>query len=52
MPAKPQFTTANLGGEDGYFELGSRFKASHVKLIIWWLSKECQIVADANPSDT
>ena len=52
MPRKPYLTAASLGGEDGYSELGSRFKASHVKLIIWWLSKESQEFADSKPDVT
>ena len=46
LPKKPYMTMANLGGEDGYAELGSKFKASHVKVIIWWLAKESQKSAD------
>lgn len=52
MPAKPFLTKANLGGDDDYAELGTRFKASHVKLMIWWLAKETQEFADQNPSAT
>lgn len=43
---------ANLGGEDGYAELGSKFKASHVKVIIWWLAKESQKRADTHSDVT
>ena len=52
MPRKPFLTSASLGGDDGYAELGSRFKASHIKLIIWWLAKECQEFADGHPNVT
>ena len=51
LPSKPHLTSANLGAEDGYGELGTRFKASHVKLIVWWLSKESQQFADSHPDD-
>lgn len=52
MPAKPFLTKANLGGDDEYAEMGTRFKASHIKLLIWWLAKETQEFADQNPSAT
>ena len=42
--------TANLGAEDGYAEMGTRFKASHIKLLIFWLAIETQVFADENPS--
>ena len=48
LPVKPCLTSANLGN-DGFAELGTRFKASHVKLIIWWLARETQEFADRNP---
>lgn len=51
MPRKPFLTAASLGGDDGYAELGSRFKASHIKLMIWWLAKESQEFADGHPND-
>ena len=49
LPVKPCLTCANLGGVDGFAELGTRFKASHVKRIIWWLARETQEFADHNP---
>jgi len=52
MPAKPYLTSANLGGDDGYAELGTRFKASHVKLMIWWLAKETQEFADQHQTES
>ena len=52
MPAKSFLTKANLGGDDEYAEMGTRFKASHIKLLIWWLAKETQEFADQNPSAT
>lgn len=53
LPSKPYLTMANLGAADeGYAEMGSRYKASHIKLLVWWLAKETQIHADANPSVT
>ena len=52
MPRKPFLTAASLGGDDGYAELGSRFKASHIKLMIWWLAKESQEFADGYPNVT
>lgn len=33
-------TVANTGtfGSEDYCELGSRFKAQHVKLMVWWVA--------------
>lgn len=49
FPRKPHLTVANLGGDDGYAELGTRFKAADIKLLVWWLAKETQDYADKNP---
>ena len=38
--------------DDGYAELGTRFKASHVKLMIWWLAKETQEFADQHQTES
>ncbi|CAL1142427.1 unnamed protein product [Cladocopium goreaui] len=51
LPAKPCLTSANLGFNDGFAELGTRYKASHVKLIVWWLARETQQFADQNPQE-
>ena len=45
LPCKPNLTLANIGGEDGYFTMGSRWKASHIKLIVWWVAKESELLA-------
>lgn len=50
MPKKPVLTEANLGKDD-YAQLGSRFKASHVKLIVFWLAKKTQKCSDEAPND-
>lgn len=52
LPAKPNLTQANLTAEDGYFSMGSRFKASRIKRMLWWLAKESQELADQNPTDS
>lgn len=46
FPVKPQLSKANIGGSEDYAVLGSRFKAAHVKTLIWWLAKKSQDVAD------
>lgn len=45
LPRKPNLTLANIGGEDGYFTMGSRWKASHIKLFVWWVAKESEQLA-------
>lgn len=51
LPAKPNLSNHNLGGDDDYAELSSRFKGSHVKILLWWLTMETRIWADATPND-
>lgn len=50
MPSKPILTLASIGGDDGYAELSTKFKASHIKRIVWWLTLESQKYADAHPT--
>ena len=51
MPCKPVLTLAGLGGLADYAELSSRYKGSHVKIMLWWLAKKTQEVADQLPND-
>ena len=48
-PKKPVLTEANLGKDD-YAQLGTRFKASHVKLIVFWIAKKTQKCSDQAPN--
>jgi hypothetical protein len=43
-----RLTVSNLGtfGNEEYAELGSRFKGSHVKRMVWWLAKKTQKISD------
>ena len=50
VPAKPVLSVANTGGDD-FAEIGTRFKACHVKLMLWWLATKSQKSADANPNN-
>lgn len=47
LPRKPTLSRADLGDGD-YAELSSRFKACHVKIMIYWLATKTQQCADAN----
>ena len=49
LPVKPCLTLANIGGSDSFAELGTRFKASHIKVMLWWLALETTEFADQNP---
>mmetsp|Transcript_63807 Transcript_63807/g.139846 ORF Transcript_63807/g.139846 Transcript_63807/m.139846 type:complete len:321 (+) Transcript_63807:791-1753(+) len=51
LPSKPHLTVANLRADEGYAEMGTRFKASHIRLLVRWLARETQIFADANQND-
>ena len=48
LPAKPPLNDASLGGTD-YAELSSKYKAIHVKVLIWWVAFKCQRCADGSP---
>jgi hypothetical protein len=52
LPSKPVLSVANLGGKYDYPELGSRFKGCHVKTLLFWVTLQSQIFADANPTDS
>ncbi len=39
-------------GDESCSELSSRYKASHVRLMIHWLQKKTQCIADERPHDT
>ena len=52
MPSKPHLCSTALGGEDDYAELSTRFKAAHVKILLWRLAVETQEWADRCPDDT
>lgn len=48
VPCKPILTLAGIGGLADYAELSSRYKGSHVKVMLWWLAKKTQQVADSS----
>ena len=48
VPCKPVLTLAGLGGLSEFAELSSRYKGSHVKIMLWWLARKCQEVADVS----
>ena len=50
LPLKPPLTEASLNAGD-YAEISSRFKAAHVKLMVWWVAKKTCECADADPND-
>lgn len=51
LPRKPVLTLSSLHADDSYAELSSRYKASHVRMMLCWLQKKCQKVADDNGED-
>ncbi|CAK9008792.1 unnamed protein product [Durusdinium trenchii] len=50
LPPKPVLSEANMGGSD-YAEIGTRYKASHVKCLIWWAAQKTRQVADVAPDN-
>lgn len=51
LPRKPVLTMAALGGDE-FSELSSRYKASHVRLMLMWLAYKSQQAADRMPGNT
>ena len=52
LPRKPALTLSSLNGDgDEFSELSTRYKASHVRLMIFWLAKKSQEAADSNQND-
>ena len=47
LPKKPALTETCLGDGD-YAELSTKYKACHVKIMIYWAAKKTQEAADAN----
>ena len=48
LPCKPVLTLAGLGGLGDFAELSSRYKGSHVKIMLWWFAKRSQEAADGS----
>lgn len=51
LPCKPVLTVASLSGDGDYAELSSRYKASHVRLLLFWLTMKSQQVANERVND-
>ena len=50
LPRKPALTETSLSDRD-YCELSTKFKACHIKIMVFWVAKKTQEVADENPHD-
>ena len=48
LPRKPTLTETSLSDKD-YCELSTKFKACHIKIMVFWVAKKTQEVADGNP---
>lgn len=42
LPRRMLTVTNCSFGNDDYCELGSRFKASHIRLMVWWIATKVQ----------
>ena len=51
LPRKPTLTETSLSDKD-YCELSTKYKACHVKIMVFWVAKKTQEVADSNPQDS
>lgn len=50
LPRRILLTPVNCGsyGDSEYAELGSTFKASHVKYMVWWIAYKVECLAAEN----
>lgn len=48
LPKKPTLTESCLGDKD-YCELSTKFKAAHIKIMVFWTAKKTQEAVDAAP---
>lgn len=46
LPQKPPLTESAIGGVADYAEMSSRYKACHMKGLIWWISFVTRRAAD------
>ena len=51
LPSKPVLSATAISDEDGYAMLGTRYKASHCKIMLWWLAFKMQGVSEAFPQE-
>ncbi|CAK9092949.1 Nipped-B-like protein B [Durusdinium trenchii] len=51
LPKKPALAWTSIGGDDDYCEMSSKFKAVHIKRMVWWLAFKSQEAADSNMDD-
>ena len=47
LPRKPTLTETSLSDKD-YCELSTKFKACHIKIMVFWVAKKTREVADGN----
>lgn len=50
LPRKPNLTEASLSDKD-YSELSTKFKACHVKIMVYWIAKKTKEAAESHPQD-
>ena len=48
VPKKPPLALPS----DDYSEMGSKFKACHIKIMLWWVSYKAAQVADRTPDES
>lgn len=48
LPQKPSLSETALCDRD-YCEVSTKFKACHIKIMIYWVAKKTQEAADAMP---
>ena len=50
LPRKPNLTEASLSDKD-YSEISTKFKACHVKIMVYWIAKKTKEAAESQPQD-
>lgn len=52
LPLKPILNTTSIGGLNEFAEMSSRYKASHIKLMIWWVARRTHEASEMFPNES
>ena len=52
LPLKPVLSTSCIGGLSDYAEMSPRYKASHIKRMIWWIARKTHEISEQRPDET
>ena len=52
LPLKPVLSTSCIDGLSDYAEMSSRYKASHINRMIWWIARKTHEISEQWPDET